>query len=161
MPSKKDSTQKSVPYEGINIQLAKYQIAITKNCSESEIVWSRYNAMLVFNSILISSIVLIQIQTIAKLQVYFVNLFAIAGLICCYLWFSMTYRGFRWLEYWISSAKEIEKNLEKYDPFMDQGPISLGENHKRLVVMWPRVETSSYILIIITAIVYLFLVHLN
>ena len=36
----------------IDILIAKYQLANDRNIMESEVLWNRYNAMLVFHSIL-------------------------------------------------------------------------------------------------------------
>lgn len=90
----------------INKAIAKYQIAIDKNISEGEILWSRYNAMLVFNSILITSIGLVYQSNIKSAIMIFLP---IGGLISCYLWFITSLRGFQWIKYWIVSARKIEK----------------------------------------------------
>jgi len=141
--------------ERIEKSVAKYQIAINKNTSESEILWSRYNALLVFNSILIADIGFTYKDPFPSIVITFLP---IAGLISCYLWFTMTLRGFQWIDHWIDSAREIEEEhlLEGADSkkVSQLDPIAKGNEKKNKIVGWPRTAGASYVLILMIAILY-------
>ncbi|HUD20336.1 MAG TPA: hypothetical protein VMR81_07880 [Patescibacteria group bacterium] len=133
--------------------IAKYQVAINKNISESEILWNRYNALLVFNSILITAIGF-SYQGNLNLPLLVVASLPIAGLLSCYLWFIVTLRGFQWIKFWTVTARKIEeKYLPDDNPILN--PINNGKNHREDVVGWPKTQIASYILILVTAILYL------
>lgn len=144
MPNNNQSTEKAI---------VKYQVAIDKNISEGEILWNRYSALLVFNSILISAIGF-SYQSSIKLPSIIILSLPIAGLFSCYLWFIVTLRGFQWTEHWIITARKIE---EKYlrDDNLELDPISNGKNKRKEVIGWPNTRISSYILISIMVILYL------
>jgi hypothetical protein len=133
--------------------IAKYQIAINKNTSESEILWSRYSALLVFNSLLITAIGFTYLGTI-KLPWYIAFFLPIAGLISCYLWHSMTSRGFKWINFWITSANKIEERYLKDKNCSECNPILSGEKHRNEIDVWPKVEHASYFLIKIIGFLY-------
>ncbi len=137
----------------VNKAIIKYQTSIDKNVTEGEILWNRYNAMLVFNSILIAAIGL-TFQPTIKLPPIITVFLPIAGLISCYLWFITSLRGFQWIHFWIASARKIE---EEYltDENEELNPIINALEHKSEIIGWPRVETASYFLIIIVGIIYI------
>lgn len=137
------------------VAIAKYQVAIDKNTSEGEILWNRYNALLVFNSLLITGIgFLYKGDDKGALPTLIAFSLPIAGLVSCYLWFIVTHRSFQWIKYWITSARKIE---EKYliDDNSDLNPISNGKNHKENIIGWPQTQAASYTLILITGAIYL------
>lgn len=144
--------------------IAKYQVAVNKNVSEGEILWNRYNAILVFNTILITGIG-ISYQDNINLP-FEVRLFLpISGLITCCLWGFMTYRGFRWIHKWIIFARDIEKEHLR-DTNQNLNPISRGNKEKNKYfikisnIEIGLTEIASYILILLTAAIY-FLFILN
>jgi len=131
---------------------AKYRVAIDKNISESEILWSRYNAMLVFNTLLITTIGFVfQNQTIGG---DLLLLLPILGLISCLVWFTVTRKGFIWINYWIYSARKLEEEYFK-DNNEVMNPILHGDEHRKLISSWPNTEISSYILIVMIVLVYI------
>lgn len=148
MPNKKDDKLT------LDKAIAKYNVAINKNISESEVLWSRYNTMLVFNSILIAAIGL-SYQDNIHLP-YLIKIFLpIAGLITCYLWYSTTSRGFKWIEYWIIAARKFEekKGLLKDDE-IELNPIVNGNEFRKEDKGWLRTENASKILILLIVIIY-------
>lgn len=132
--------------------IAKYQVAIDKNTSESEILWNRFSAMLIFNSILMAAVG-ITFQTGTKLPFLIKLYLPISGLISCYLWLIASLRGFQWIKFWATKARMIEK---KYliDENHERNPISDGNEHKSNIIGWPRVETTTYFLICMIGLFY-------
>lgn len=136
--------------------IAKYNVSINKNNSESEILWNRYNAMLVFNSLLITAIGFTY-QPGIKLPANVIPFLPIAGLISCFMWFIVTLRGFQWIDHWIISARKIESKylLEKTGEISDLDPINKGNEYRERVVGWPKTQFASFILIILIGSLYL------
>lgn len=151
-----NKTDKSIDLENARV---KYQVAIDKNISESEIQWSRYNAILFFNSILIAAIGFVYDNAFVGNILFkeslalFLPLF---GLIICFLWLQMTIRGFQWIDHWIGTARKIEKNFLS-DQCDDLNPILEGNEFSSRVVGWPRTPAGSYVLIVLIAILYIIL----
>lgn len=144
--------------------IAKYHVAVNKNISESEILWSKYNTMLVFNSILIAAIG-ISYQDNIHLPWFIIIFLPIVGLITCSIWFFTTHKGFRWIDNWIVFARDIESEHLK-DPKDDKidkvefEPILRGNTkHISFIringIEIGQTEFASYILIGLTAIIYL------
>lgn len=79
----------------------------------------------------------------------------IAGLIVCYLWYSMTARGFQWIAYWIDSARQFE---EKEEYLKDQdillNPILNGNQYRNRLTLWPKAQLASSMLIALIALLY-------
>lgn len=138
--------------------IAKYNVAINKNTSESEIQWNRYNAMLLFNTILFTAIGFVYREGLVFSKTIVVYL-PIAGLASCLFWFAMTLRGFQWINYWIKSAQKIEEEhlLERRGKISDLDPISAGKEYKERIVGWPKTQLASYLLIAVIATLYLIL----
>ena len=142
--------------------IAKYNTAVSKNISESEVLWSRYSAILVFNTILITAIGLSYQQNVNL--PFIIRLFlSLSGLITCFLWWFMTYQGFRWIDRWITSARIIEnkylkENNPKSDPYLN--PILKGYKEKGAPpvkihdVEIGKTEIASYALIVLAIIIY-------
>ncbi len=148
MPNKNSPNKNNITEKAI----AKYQIAINKNISESEVQWNRYNAILVFNSILLTAIGL-SYQNNINLPGLIVIFFPVAGLINCCLWYSMTSRGFQWIENWISFARNIEKKYLK-DVDLTLNPVLNGNDYRKKDKSWLKTEAVAKILILIIAILY-------
>lgn len=88
----------------------KYSAVLSMKASEGEIQWSRYNAMLVVNTIII---VLIGFEyggekTFPDFFHYLFQLIPFLGLLLCYAWQQMTSRGFRWTKFWMERAYDME-----------------------------------------------------
>ncbi|MEK6657139.1 MAG: hypothetical protein AABY58_06820, partial [Nitrospirota bacterium] len=84
-----------------------YQMAIALWTYEGGLVWSKYNAMLVANSIVLALIGLtLDKQNLTRA---FTVGMPIVGLLLCIAWFLLTKRGFDNYGYWILSARELEE----------------------------------------------------
>lgn len=142
-----------MPNNNLDKVIAKYQVAVNKNTSESEILWSRFSSMLIFNSILITALG-IAFQSSTKLPFLIITYLPIAGLISCYLWFISSLRGFQWIKFWATKARKIE---EKYlvDQNHELNPILDGNEHRSNVIGQPGVETATYFLIFMIGIFYI------
>ena len=122
---------------------------------ESEVLWNRYNAMLVFHSILISSIGFIFTQNSSAPNILSTVL-PIVGLVSCYLWYVTTSRGFQWLHYWLDKTRELEK-----DGRLGFGPMRKSKIHNKYVIGSPTTQHSATIIIIMVAIIYIIILANN
>jgi len=144
-----------------------YQAATMLWTYEGELVWSKFNAMLVANSIILAIIGLI-ITSQRELPVFSIGM-PIAGLILCLLWFLATKRGFDSYIYWILSARELEeqhlsdpvKTVCRGGDLADGRKIQLTINGKKkdYQMSWfgrlLRVEWVSYLVIALFAVMYI------
>lgn len=88
-----------------------YQAAITLMCYEGELVWSKFNAMLVGNSIVLAILgVSVQSATESGPKSLLLALSAV-GLILCFVWFVLVTQGFEHHYYWTLSARELEERF--------------------------------------------------
>lgn len=149
----------------IEIAIAKYQTAINKNISESEVLWNRYNTLLVFNSILIATIGLSYQNNIHLPTLISISL-PIVGLITCFIWTFTTFKGFRWIYKWIVYARDIENKYikddnDKYNPII-RGNINRSANNIKIGANEIGItEICCYILIVLTTAMYsLFLLNI-
>lgn len=133
----------------------KYQVAIDEHISEGNILWNRYNAILVFNTILITAIGL-SYQDGVSLPPLVKIFLPIAGLVVCYIWFIVTLRGFQWIEFWITKARKIEEEylVKNKGKISDLDPISKGNENRAMIVGWPKTAGGAYILIILVSFLY-------
>jgi len=84
-----------------------YQVAINLWVYEGQLIWSRFNAMVVANGIILAAIsVLLTTERVDWKPL--VGLSAL-GIVLCLIWALMTARGFDYHDYWIRSARELEK----------------------------------------------------
>ena len=86
-----------------------YQAAIDLLVYEGELIWARFNAMLVANTIIIT-IIGFSISSSRPLSVILVGM-PILGMVLCGMWFFLTKRGFDYYKYWVFSARELEERL--------------------------------------------------
>jgi len=143
-----------------------YQVATTLWTYEGQLVWSKFNAMLVANSIILAVIGL-AISSQDKLLIFLMGM-SIAGLIFCVLWFLIIKRGFDNYIYWILSVRELEeqhltdiiKTVSRGGNFADGKKIQLTINgkNKDYQMSWLgrliRVEWASYLVITVFAVMY-------
>ena len=155
MPSKLKSTSQLRSKKDLETNgRIKYQVATNIFISECGIIWSRYNAMLVFNTLLVSSIGFIYSNNL-KLPIILTFLLPIIGLISCYAWYATAYRGFGWIKYWISAANKLEDEyLSESNDLLN--PVVRGEDHKRLIA-FPSTPTLALGLIPWIALIYIIL----
>lgn len=154
MPANNSSNSK------LTTAIAKYQAAVGKNNSESEVLWSRYNTMLLFNSVLLTAIGLTSNSSDYNISEKLKMFLPYAGLISCYFWFITTLRGFQWIEHWIISARKIEKKylMERIDEVTDFDPLNRGNEEKSRIIGWPKTPIAAYMMIILIGILYLFFI---
>ena len=150
-----------------------YQVATTLWTYEGQLVWSKFNAMLVANSIVLAVIGL-AISSQHELPVFTIGM-PIAGLIFCAMWFLVTKRGFDNYIYWILSARELEeqhltdvvKTVSRGGDFADGKEIQLTINGKtkKHQMSWfgrlLRVEWASYLVIAVFAVIYIIIFIYN
>ena len=104
-----------------------YQVATALETYEGHMVWFRYSAMLVANSIVMAVIGYV-ISSEQRLTLLLIGM-PIAGLILCRIWLIINARGFDYFFYWLFSARELEENYLR-DPvqtFSRGGRFAEGE----------------------------------
>jgi hypothetical protein len=150
-----------------------YQVATTLWTYEGQLVWSKFNAMLVANSIVLAVIGL-AISSQHTLPIFTIGM-PIGGLIFCAMWFLVTKRGFDNYIYLIRSARELEeqhltdvvKTVSRGGDFADGKKIELTINGKtkKYRMSWfgrlLRVEWASYIVIAVFAAIYITILIYN
>src|SRR4051812_43356360 len=96
-----------MPAESSAHFLAAYQTAITLWTYEGTLIWSKYNAMLVANSVILA-VTGITVSSEDESAVLHWGLPAI-GITLCAAWILLTRRGFDNYLYWIFTARELER----------------------------------------------------
>ncbi len=92
------------------IAMFGYQTAVQLWIYEGELIWSKFNAMLVANSIVIGILgIAISSNDFIVPKYYIIGLVAV-GIVLCLAWYQLMKRGYDTLIYWIFSASEIESN---------------------------------------------------
>jgi len=145
-----------------------YEAAIQMWYYYGEVLWQKYNALLVANSIVIAAIGFVSIgqDTFSALSL----ILPVLGLILCATWFLIAVRGVAYHMYFMHSAREIEeeylanevKSLARGKLYGDGKWIKLrlGGEPKCCHQMsrWARLaktRTLSYIVILMFALIYL------
>jgi len=122
-----------------------YQVASNLWVCAAGILWSKFNALLLANSIVIGSMILS--MTVSKCFSIFISIgMSIAGIFLCILWFLLTKRTLEGYEYWIHSTREIEekfltpsvKTVSRGGDFADGKEVSLniGYKSKPMRISW-------------------------
>ncbi|MGB3477835.1 MAG: hypothetical protein WBB67_01600 [bacterium] len=157
MNGEKKNTQRENAYLG-------YQIATTLWTTDGQAVWSKFNAMLLANSILIASI-----GFFINSQQYFLSIYmSIAGLVLCLLWYFIIKRGFDYYKYWIFSARELEekylgkplKIVSRGALFADGKEVQLEIDKKKVAHQMScagqiiRVEQAASLIILLFVLIY-------
>jgi hypothetical protein len=99
-----DGTQES---EALDNARVGYGVATSLWTYDGNLIWTRFDAMLVANSIVIATTGVLLSVGGSKDWIAFA--FPFAGLAICVLWWAMMVRGFDYYKYWIYSAKELEE----------------------------------------------------
>jgi hypothetical protein len=89
--------------------LMGYQVAVDLWMNQGEQAWSKFNSMLVVNSIIIASLGLIGIGSDKQSSI--ILFLPIFGIFTCILWFIHVRRDAAYSDYFVMSARELE---EKY-----------------------------------------------
>jgi len=152
--------------------LVGYEMAITLWTYEGELIWSKFNAMLVANSIVLAIIGILVGSNPSTSPMLLVGM-PIVGLVLCLQWFLLTERGFSTYVYWILSARELEeqylappiKTVSRGGSFADGEKIGTTINGKiksyRMGWLSRQLKAKwiSYLVIAVFAVMYtLFLV---
>lgn len=98
-----------VPVKNVDDARIAYQTAISLWVYEGNLIWSKFNAMLVANSIVLAVVGFAQSSTVLSHAVK--TALPVVGTLLCLFWLHLTKRGFDYCVYWIVSARELE---EKY-----------------------------------------------
>lgn len=137
----------------------KYQEALSLFRSEGQIQWNRYSAMLVVNTIFIGLIGFTYSREF-QFPIFFKILFQLTpllGLFLCHLWHQMTIRGFIWMNFWISEARDLERQIVDGENI---NPINNGEDFRSKIGVGVTPNASSWI-IKVFALVYFFILFGN
>ena len=103
------------PLKGEELENAriKYSSALSLHNSQGEIQWTRFSAILIINTLLIGLIGFAYSKDFnftIFLKIAFL-LIPIFGIYLCDLWYKISDRGFFWIDFWLISARELERNL--------------------------------------------------
>jgi len=145
-----------------------YEAAIQMWYYYGEVLWQKYNALLVANSIVISAIGLVLKGQDTSLVLCLILPFL--GLMLCAMWFLIVERSREYHIYFMLSAREIEekylanevKSLERGARYGkgEQVALRLGGEAKPLQMSrwarWLKTRTLSCIVILIFVLIYLF-----
>lgn len=102
-----------------------YQVAVDLWAYEGASVWSRFNSMVLANSIFFAGIILLVLDNGS--YDYLIKLLTIAGILLCILWFLLNERGFSYHNYYALSARELENDLPGVKTVKDGKKFSRGE----------------------------------
>ena len=111
---KQDPMNDTVGRNDIENARIAYQVASNLWSSGATEFWSKFNALLLANSIVIGSTVIS--LTASKPFLKFPIYLSIAGIMLCILWFLLTTRSFEIMKYWIYSTREIEEKFQSAFP---------------------------------------------
>ncbi len=150
-----------------------YQTATSLWTYEGNLLWAKFNALLIANSIVLGSIGL-AMNASDRLSMFLVGM-PIMGVLLCVLWFLLTKRSFDTYVYWISSAREIEekflsgsvRTVSRGADFAEGKPVSLqigGELRPFQMSRWGgllRIRIASYLIIGLFFAMYLAILMLN
>jgi hypothetical protein len=130
----------------------KYSCVINLKTSESEVAWSKYNVMLVINTIFISFVSL-KYNTSFSFSDFFNLIFLLVpvfGLFLCVYWRRVTDRGYLWCSFWMNEANKLEKKING-----GTNPVIKGEKQRDLVGQGLTLKISRSIINIFGLIYFL------
>jgi hypothetical protein len=144
-----------------------YQAAVSLWVSEGNLVWAKFNAFLVANSIVLA-IYGLALGT-PKISRAFVIGLPVAGIVLCLVWWAQTKRGFDYFTYWILSARELEETClseqvqtaARGGAFGTGHPVSLSIDGKVREFRMSRVSRAlkasigAYVVITVFAVLYI------
>jgi len=87
-----------------------YESAIQLWIYEGDVIWSKYNAMLVANSIVMGILGFAISSNSGTFPKYYIIGLVVVGIVLCLAWYQLMKRGYDTVVYWIFSALEIEAN---------------------------------------------------
>lgn len=160
--------------ESENVENAQigYDVAMATCQWEGELIWSKFNAMLVANSVVLAILGLTITYTGTRQLNLVTVVISIAGIVLSLLWGLLTRRGFYNYKYWIRCARELEGHLLPVESVHRGATYAKGDkvtfkirdkdgkvidDHFQLgsVIQHFNVETSSYLIISLFAVMYI------
>ena len=168
MPSENETQDRAGHANMENARLG-YQAAANLWVYEGETLWSKFNALLVANSIVLAALALA--MNARRPPAVFLIAMPIAGIILCALWLLLTMRSFAYYRYWFWSAREFEdqylspqvRTFSRVADFADgrEVTIGIGAERQRLQIgclaRCLRIRQSSYLIIGLFFVVYMVL----
>jgi hypothetical protein len=143
-----------------------YESVIQLWVYEGQMIWSRFNAMLLANSIILAGIGFTA-DSLSRTRTFLSFALPCFGIVLCLLWWALLARGYDYYAYWIHCAREIEerylapsvRTVSRGANFADGRPVRLmisgGKNHR---LSWLsrtlRVRYASYLVILVFAVLY-------
>ena len=102
-----------------------YEKAIELWIYEGQLIWARFNAMLIENTIVVT---IIGFFVTKDPTPYLVTcILSAAGIVLCMAWYIMMQRGFGYYKYWIFSARELEGKLTGLNTVSRGGNLAEGK----------------------------------
>ncbi len=98
-------------------QKLQYESSLKQLAYEGQLIWSRFNNVLVIQTILLGLVGVIfsgKNQLLGGNITFLIPL-SLIGLVTCFIWFQSTSRGFTWLDYYSLSAREVEEKVHDKD----------------------------------------------
>jgi hypothetical protein len=154
-----------------------YQVAASLWIYEGGLIWSKFNALLVANSIILTAIGLAMSAPagVRILPDVFSISMPILGIILCVFWWGITRRSFLYHRCWVLSAREAEELFLKnaVRTATRGGALARGEDVEFDVggppnerTIYPlqsflRVETAAYIMICLFGLLYVILLTIS
>ncbi len=102
-----------------------YQKAIDLWTYEGQLIWARFNAMLVANTIIVTILGFFANKKTTPHSITIV--LSTSGVLLCLTWYVMMKRGFSYYKYWIFSARELEQQLSALKTVSRGGAFAEGK----------------------------------
>ena len=171
--SSRDETNWQMDQTAIENARVGYQVATNLWVYEGTTFWSKFNALLVANSIVLGSIGL-SMTTSRHVVVLSIGM-PIVGIFLCGFWLLLAKRSFDYYKYWIFSAREIEERylsnavqtVSRGGKFADGGKAEMeiaGEKKPLPMSCWARllrIEWASYLIIGLFFAIYMIILIIN
>ena len=128
---KSGATAPATPATGLEEARLGYQTAVSLWTHEGNLIWSKFNAMLVANSIVLAGVGFVSNSSSASVLLR--TGLSLVGLALCFFWLQFTKRGFDYYTYWVLSARELEEKylsggveiVSRGGRFADGAPVEL------------------------------------
>lgn len=143
-----------------------YQVAVSLWSHAGNEVWTRYNMMLVANSIIIA-VIGVALSAQRNLSLLTASMSA-TGIVLCIAWYLITKRGFAYQVYYLFSAREIEEKylnntiqtMSRGGPFGHGKPVELLIDSKPMKFQMDRAsrllsaQKGAYLTVLVFVIIY-------
>ena len=131
-----------------------YQAALNLWNAQTQLAWSRFNVMIVANSIILGTIGLAIVYN-RSFPPFFTQVLTLVGIVLCLVWLHAHWRAFQYIDYLVSSVRELESYLT--DPVVtisrgalfsegNEVTLTIDNERKKLRLSWlPRLaRTESF-----------------